>query len=106
MHVDYVDHPTWATWQDLLSLSDEAARDKATVFTSYHGCLDYAERGEGIALGWERSVKPRIEAGTLVRIPGITKPNAGVINAYLPINAPNPHATEFVARLKDALALE
>ncbi|MGH1492630.1 MAG: LysR substrate-binding domain-containing protein [Acidimicrobiales bacterium] len=109
LHVEYDAHPGWATWQDLLALAevDERDRDQTMVFTSYHLCLDFAERGEGIALGWERSVKARLDAGTLVRIPGITKHNAGVINAYLPNHTiTNPHAPQFLDLLKSTLALD
>ena len=46
------------------------------------------------------------DAGALVRIPDITLPNAGVINAYLPNHAaPNPHTPEFLNLLKDTLAV-
>lgn len=107
LHVDYSDSG-WTTWQDIFSMDGAAEpnHDQSMVFTSYHLCLDVAERGEGVALGWERSVNPRLEAGTLVRIPGITMQKAGVINAYLPNHtATNLHAPEFLALLKDTLAL-
>lgn len=106
LHVDYVD-PGWTTWQDVLasSLVGEPSSVKSVVFTSYQVCLDVAERDGGIALGWERSVRSRINAGTLVRVPDITIPHAGRINAYFPIRtAPNPHAVEFVTLLKRVLA--
>lgn len=106
LHVDYVD-PGWTTWQDVLAskMVGEPSNVKSVVFTSYQVCLDVAERDGGIALGWERSVRPRLDAGTLVRIPDITIPHAGRINAYLPNRtAPNPHAVEFVKLLKSVLA--
>lgn len=106
LHVDYVD-PGWTTWQDVLatSLVSDEVRVKSVVFTSYQVCLDVAERDGGIALGWERSVRSRLDAGTLVRIPDITIPHAGRINAYFPKRtAQNPHAAEFVALLKKVLA--
>ncbi len=106
LHVDYVD-PGWTTWQDFLAsgMIGELGDVKAVTFTSYQMCLDVAERDGGIALGWERSVRPRLDAGTLVRITGITIPHAGRINAYFPTRtAPNPHAAEFVALLKRTLA--
>lgn len=106
LHVDY-DDPGWTTWQDFLASAvvGEHSRTKAVVFTSYQVCLDVAERDGGIALGWERSVRSRLEAGTLVRVPDITIQHAGRINAYYPNRtAPNPHAAEFVTRLKEALA--
>ena len=87
--------------------ADEPNHDQALFFTSYQFCLDVAERGEGVALGWERSVKPRLDAGTLVRIPDITMHNAGVINAYQPNHtATNPHAPDFLTLLKNTVALE
>ena len=106
LHVDYVD-PGWTTWQDVLatSLVGEPGSVKSVVFTSYQVCLDVAERDGGIALGWERSVRSRLDAGTLVRVPDITIPHAGRINAYIPKRtAPNPHAVAFVDLLKRALA--
>lgn len=106
LHVDYVD-PGWTTWQDVLasSLVGESDEVRYVVFNSYQMCLDVAERDGGIALGWERSVRSRLEAGTLVRATNIAIPHAGRINAYFPKRvAPNPHATEFVGLLKSALA--
>jgi len=106
LHVDYVD-PGWTTWQDVLAsaLVGETSSVKSMVFTSYQVCLDVAERDGGIALGWERSVRSRLDAGTLVRVPDITIPHAGRINAYFPNRtAPNPHAVEFVTLLKTVLA--
>jgi DNA-binding transcriptional LysR family regulator len=106
LHVDYKD-PGWTTWQDFLASAvvGESDRVKSVVFTSYQVCLDFAERDGGIALGWERSVRPRLDAGTLVRVPNITIPHAGRINAYFPNRSvSNPHADEFVTLLKRALA--
>jgi len=108
LHVDYVD-PGWTTWQDVLASSLVAEPDgaKSVVFTSYQMCLDVAERDGGIALGWERSVRSRLDAGTLVRVENITIPHAGTINAYFPNRlAPNARADEFVTLLKTALADE
>ena len=106
LHVDFVD-PGWTTWQDVLAseLVGEPARVRSVVFNSYQMCLDVAERDGGIALGWERSVRSRLEAGSLVRVPDITIPHAGRINAYVPTRtAPNPHAAELIELLKTALA--
>ncbi len=63
-----------------------------------------AEQGEGLALGWQRSVQARLDSGVLVRVPGFVMPKPGVINAYLPKHtAVNPFASPFVAILKDTL---
>lgn len=106
LHVDY-DDPGWTTWQDVLAsaLVGEPDRVQSVVFTSYQMCLDVAERDGGIALGWERSVRSRLDARTLVRVPNITIPHAGRINAYVPTRtAPNPHAAELIELLTSALA--
>lgn len=105
LHVDY-DDPRWATWSDLLAApgSSSASPDRAMVFSSYQLCLDVAEQGDGVALGWERSVRPRIEAGTLIRIPGFALSQAGRINAYLTDHAAtSTYGQELVALLRDAL---
>lgn len=107
LHVEYLD-PSWATWKDVLALDgvDLPDRDKAMVFSSDHLCLEVAERGDGIALGWERSVQARLDAGTLVRVQGVTMHRAGVINAYLSKRAlANEQASDFLNLLKETLAL-
>ncbi len=106
LHVDYGD-PSWATWQSFLAATGvaESRHGRSLVFSSYQICLDVAERGEGVALGWERSVHDRLDAGTLVRIPDITLPNAGMINAYMPNHAVgHPHLAELLDLLKGAFA--
>ncbi len=106
LHVDYVD-PGWTTWQDVVAaaLVGESRPVSSVVFNSYQMCLDVAERDGGIALGWERSVRSRMNSGTLVRVPDITIPHAGRINAYFPSRGPrNTHADEFVKLLKQALS--
>lgn len=108
LHVDY-DDPSWTTWGSFLAATGAGEPDEsnALVFTSYQVCLDVAERGDGIALGWERSVRPRLDAETLVRIPEITLPNAGLINAYLPNQSTtSPHAADFLDLLKNTLAVQ
>lgn len=104
LDVDY-DDPSWTTWQSFLASTGGGPPDlvNVMVFSSYALCLDVAEQGEGIALGWERSVWPRLDAGTLVRIPGITLPAAGTINAYLPEAAEqSAHLSELLGLLKES----
>lgn len=107
LHVEYAD-PGWTTWPQFLRYLEveNDVEDASTelVFTSYNVGLDVAEQGEGVALGWQRSVQARIDAGTLVRISGFAMPKAGVINAYLPrVVGANPFAPEFVSLLKETL---
>ena len=105
LHVEYEDS-SWATWVDFFQSTnvDYAPVDPAMVFSSYRMCLDVAERGGGVALGWERSVAPRIEAGHLVRIPGLSMPNAALINTYSAKGAVrNDYASEFEQLLQEAM---
>ncbi len=105
LHVDY-DNDSWVAWPDLFATFDvEPPTDPHMTFTSYLVCLDVAEQGEGVALGWERTVQHRLDAGTLVRLPNITMPKAGVLNAYLPRRtAKNPHTDEFLDLLRSAVS--
>ena len=75
--------PAGATFLAFVGLDGDPPSDGLT-FSSYQVCLDVAERGDGVALGWERTVRPRIEAGNLVALTDLTMPQRGVINAYLP----------------------
>lgn len=71
------------------------------MFDSYQICLDVAEQGEGIALGWGRSVKSRLESGRLVRIAGMTMPLPDIVNVYRPKSAKsNQVAEQFIDLLR------
>ncbi len=106
LHLADID-PTWINWRRFLDHFgvDETEVAHGMVFTSYQVCLDVAERGEGVALGWEHTVQPRLDAGRLVRLSTLSIPNGGVINAYKPRSVtPNPHADEFLEMLRVRLA--
>ena len=95
--VDVTYHdPSWITWADFFAsrhIQPDTVASRLTV-TSYQASLDSAERGETIALGWERSVRGRLDAGTLVEIPGHRSPGAA-INAY--VSRPSgPYASHLV----------
>lgn len=108
LHVEYED-PSWATWADLVEIGKTEPREAEAgmVLTSYEMCLDMAARGRGLALGWERSVTPRIAAGQLVRVPGLVLPQAVSINAYRPRRASNSnHVTDFLTMLRAAVAAD
>ena len=93
----------WPNWRRFLAFfrMKEPRPAEDLVFSSYQVILDLAERGEGIALGWARSVGDRIDAGRLVRIPGMTMPIAQSIFAYRPrLAEPNPLVDEFIALLR------
>ncbi|MGI9616205.1 MAG: LysR substrate-binding domain-containing protein [Acidimicrobiales bacterium] len=102
LHVDYGE-PSWTDWPHFLAHHRTEAPEilEGLTFTSYVVCLDVAERGEGIAIGWQRTVQPRLDAGRLVRVPGLTMPLPNAINAYRPrASKPRTVVDELIALLK------
>jgi len=101
LHVAYDNHD-WTDWTRFLESfgADSPPRIDGMTFSSYQVCIDVAERGDGIALGWARSEQPRIDAGLLVALTDFTVPQPNAINAYLPKNrsAP-PHVRAFISLL-------
>lgn len=94
---------TWPDWRSFLAFFrlKEPKPIEGLTFNSYQICLDVAEQGDGIALGWGRTVKDRLEAGRLVRIAGLTMPIANAINVYRRKGArAKPAAERFVALLR------
>lgn len=107
LHADYADRPTWTDWQQFLERFDVQApsRGDGLSFDSYLICLDVAERGEGVALGWGCTVQPRLDSGRLVRLNGLAVPRPGAIEVYRPREvAVNPIADEFVTLLRNSLS--
>ena len=103
LHVDY-DEPAWGGWSEFISaLGGHASVPDGVVFTSYQVCLDVAEQGDGIALGWERTVQPRLDAGRLVRIEGLTEERPAAINAYRHPGEQSPAVDALVASIRDRL---
>lgn len=103
LHVDYGE-PAWVDWPGFLSFLDgpPATVADGPSFTSYVVCLDVAEQGEGVALGWGHTVQPRIDAGRLVRLPGLTMPLPDAISAYRPATrSPAASADVFLTMLKE-----
>lgn len=96
----------WPDWRNFLAMFrvKEPSPIEGLVFTSHNLCLDVAEKGEGIALGWARSVKPRLDAGRLVRLPGMTMPLSGGICVYRPKRGQhNPVADAFLDLLRSRI---
>ena len=97
----------WTDWRTFLAMSGVKIPPpiKGLMFSSQNVCLDVAERGEGIALGWGRSVKQRLDTGRLVRLSEMTMPLVGCINVYRPKRAkPNPLADRFLDQMRKNLA--
>ncbi len=99
------DEPTWMTWRLFFETFEAllAYAGAKLTMNSYAASLDVAERGDGVAIGWERSVGTRIEAGTLVEIPGLRPPQSNPINAYL-APTPSPHVSRFIELLEQQAA--
>ena len=96
----------WPDWRNFLAFFrlKEPRPIERYIFNSYQICLDVAEEGEGIALGWARSVKARLESGRLVRLPGMTMPLVDNINVYRFKNAqPNPIADKFLRLVRNGV---
>ena len=93
----------WPDWRKFLALFrlKEPKPVEGLIFSSYQVCLEVAEQGEGIALGWARSVKSKIEDGKLVRIPGMVMPIPESIFIYRRKHAnSNPIADQFIEKLR------
>jgi len=106
LHVDYSE-PAWTDWHQFLALFDAeiSPEPEGLTFTSYLVCLDVAEQGEGIALGWGHTVQPRLDAGDLVRLTELAIPRPNAIMAYRPNGrVPDPLVDEFISIVKDTLA--
>lgn len=93
----------WPDWNDFLAEFDIQfpVTSSMTIMNTYAMYLDLAELGEGVALGWARSVQDRLETGRLVRIPGLSVPLPDHINVYRDRYAPTkPSALAFIELLK------
>lgn len=98
LHLEYAgrDWPDWRSFLALFQIKEPKPID-GLVFNSYQVCLEAAERGEGIALGWARTVKAKLDEGKLVRISGMTMPLPDSICVYRSKHKkPSPIADEFI----------
>ena len=61
LHVAY-DNADWVDWPQFLEWfgTESPSRTDGMTFTSDQVCVDVAERGEGVALGWARIVQQRV----------------------------------------------
>lgn len=96
----------WIDWRHFLDHfeCEVAGPIDGLIFSSYQVCLDTAERGEGVALGWARTVQPRLDEGKLVRIPGIVMTLQDSIYVYRSRTATShPVTSAFVDTLRASI---
>ena len=99
----------WPDWHEFLAEFDVTLPHSSTitVLNTYPMYLDLAELGEGVALGWARTVQDRLDAGSLVRVPNLSIPLPDYINVYHNRQAPTkPSSRAFVKLLKNRIKLE
>jgi len=84
LHLDF-ENKDWPDWKEFLSTFNGRLPDSRTklMFSSYQVILDVAERGEGIALGWDRSVANLISDGKLIRLTDMSIHQPNGICAYM-----------------------
>jgi len=96
----------WPSWRSFLAnfrLKEPMPIEDLT-FSSYQICLEVAEKGGGIALGWGNTVKSLTDAGRLVRISEMSIILPDAINLYQPKNSSlKPSAIHFVNMLRKRL---
>ncbi|MET0599818.1 MAG: LysR substrate-binding domain-containing protein [Mesorhizobium sp.] len=77
LHVDWVD-PEWAGWDEVLR---RAAIPHGTLagrrFGKFAVALQAAQENQGVAIGWDRLVRPAVESGRLARFTDLTLPAPG-----------------------------
>ena len=97
---------TWPDWRSFLAhfrLKEPMPIEDLT-FSSYQICLEVAEKGGGIALGWGNTVKSRIDSGRLVRISDMSMILPDAINLYQPQNsALKPGTVHFIEVIRKHL---
>lgn len=96
----------WPNWRRLLAHHrlKQPKPIEGLQFSSYQTCLEMAEGGHGIALGWGRSVKSRLDAGRLVRISCMALRETDSIFVFRPRrSSANPAADAFMEILKASI---
>jgi len=93
----------WPDWRMFLAnyRLKEPKPHEGLTFNSYQICLDVAENNGGVALAWSRTVQPRLDAGRLVRIAGMSIKLPNAISVYRPKNTErNPVVEQFVEMIR------
>ena len=93
----------WPDWQQMLAKYrlKQPHPIEGLTFNSYQICLEAAENGHGIALGWRRSVQTKLDDGKLVRLPGCSLPVPEAVYVYRHRSRPvDSIIEEFTATIK------
>lgn len=102
LQLDYEDKKSMG-WRQFLAhyqVKDFKPVDKL-VFSSYQVCLGVAEQGEGVALGWGRSVQSKIDDGKLVKFTDLTIPIQDGISVHQKKHVePHPLAASIINEVK------
>ena len=98
LHLEYENKQSIG-WQQFLAKYQVRKMDSSDqlVFSAYQVSLDVAESGEGIALGWSRSVSSRIADGKLMRFTDMAVHVPDGISVYMRKRIdPHPLASEII----------
>lgn len=100
LHVDWVD-PVWAGWDEVLRrFSVPHGPSRGRRFGKFTVTLSAAQANQGVAVGWDRLVRPLLDEGKLVRFTDLELPAPG--GYYLTWND-NRELSEAARTLRDWL---
>ena len=105
LHLEY-ENKNVHDWSAFLEQFDTKlpALHEHLVFSSYQVCLEAAEQGHGVALGWARSVKHKLDEGKLVRLSSLFSVVAdGVVVYQKKYQEPHSIADEVVQIIEASL---
>lgn len=89
----------WPDWHSFLEHIEPGLKTDVAgfLFTTYEVCLQVAMRGEGVALGWARSVQRKIDEGKLVKLSNFVLPQPDCIHIHYPkYSEMNAELTSFI----------
>jgi DNA-binding transcriptional LysR family regulator len=75
LHVDWAD-PEWTDWDEMLRRAKiPHGPNKGRRFSKFSVALQAAQADQGVAVGWDRLVRPMIKEGRLVRLTDLEMPS-------------------------------
>jgi len=106
LHLDYENKGS-LDWPSFLKQFNATLvpQNENLIFSSYQVCLGVAEQGHGVALGWARSVKPKLAEGKLVRLSKLfSVVSDGVVVYRKKRIEPHPITDEVIQIIENSLA--